>query len=184
MAQPVQERAATSPSCPCCVQSGCWPWLWPPWPVTAGQSPNSTQGGQWPGCPWLRAGQGREGMQWEKNPLLLNPHCSLPGSGIGLMFDSNYIKQVPIPLFSAELHPQPLLCCRVGARQPPCWSLHWHCFLAWLCLFCGVGISLSCMWLCMRLHPQDESISVQLSPAPVCVYTRQQEGREQHTYSL
>lgn len=113
MAQPVQEGVASSPG---------WPWLWPPWPVAAGQSPNSTRGGQWPGCSWLRAGQGREGMQWGTAPFLLNPHCSLPGSGTGPMFDSN-IKRVPVPLFSAELHPQPLLCCR-GGRQPPGWSLH------------------------------------------------------------
>lgn len=150
MAQPVQEGAATSPSCPCCGQSGRWPWLWSPWPVTAGQSPNSTQGGHWPGCPWLKAGQGREGLQWGIAPFLLNPHCSLPGNGTGLMFDSNNIKQFPVPLFSAELHAQPLLCCRVGARQPPMLEPPLTlCFLAWLCLLCGVGISLSCTWLCM-----------------------------------
>lgn len=83
--------------------------------------------GAGPGCaphgqgPLLRAEEGREGMQWD---LPLNPHFFLPGSGTGPMFDSNNIKQVLVPLFSAELHPQPLLCCRVWVRQPPCWSPH------------------------------------------------------------
>lgn len=60
----------------------------------------------------------------ESNPFPVEPHCSLPGSGTGPMFDSKNIKQVPVPLFSVELHPQPLLCCELEARQPRCWSLH------------------------------------------------------------
>lgn len=44
-------------------------------------------------------------MQWGASPFLLNPHCSLPGNGTGLIFDGNNIKQVPVSLFSAELHP-------------------------------------------------------------------------------
>ncbi|NXD65776.1 TBG1 protein, partial [Eolophus roseicapillus] len=42
-------------------------------------------------------------------------------------------------------------------------------FSAWLCLLCGFGISLSCTWLCLCVHPQDEGFSMQLPSAPVCV---------------
>lgn len=79
------------------------------------------------------------------------------------------MKRVPVTLVSPEPHPSP--CCAAGGQLstlvleplPMLW------FSAWLCLSCGFGMSLSCMWLCMCVHPRGKGFSMHLPSAPVCV---------------